>query len=360
MVPARLLRMKYAELQVTTNYSFLRSGSHPGELVERAIALGHNAIGIADRNTLAGVVRAYSAVKEFYEETGIPEESWIKLLVGARLETLDGYSLLAYPMNVEGYKRLSLLLSKGNKDAAKEECKLTFDILAEHADHILAIVLPPRNVEDPDFHDRLRRLAGLYRGRCYLAATMLFRGDDATRVAYLDNLATQMKVKLVATNDVHYHVPERRALHDVVTAIRLKCTVEELGFRRFASAERHLKSPEEMKRLFREYPHTIERIREIVDRCSFSLDQLRYQYPVEYEGGVTPMQKLERLTWKGAAFRYPSGVPDEVAETIRHEFGLIRSKEIAPYFLTVHEIVETARDMSILCQGRGSAANSAV
>ena len=133
--------MQYAELQVTTNYSFLRSGSHPGELVFQAANLGYYAIGVADRNTLAGVVRAYSAVREYYEETAIPEESWIKLLVGARLETIDGYSLLAYPMNIEGYKRLSLLLSKGNEHAAKGECKLTFELLAEYADHILAFVL---------------------------------------------------------------------------------------------------------------------------------------------------------------------------------------------------------------------------
>jgi DNA polymerase III alpha subunit len=341
--------MSYAELQVTTNYSFLRSGSHPGELVFQAANLGHYAIGIADRNTLAGVVRAYSAVKEYYDETGIPETHWIKLLIGARLETRDGYSLLAYPMNLDGYKRLSRLLSQGNRDAAKGECDLVFKDLAEYADDVLAIVLPPRKIEDPAFHAKLRQFAELYRGRCYLAATMLFRGDDVARVTYLDNLAAQTRVKLVATNDVHYHMPERRALHDVVTAIRLKCTVEELGFRRFSSAERHLKSADDMERLFRKHPHAIERIREIVDRCHFSLDQLRYQYPVEYEGGVTPMQKLERLTWKGAAFRYPTGVPDEVAETIRHEFSLIRSKEIAPYFLTVHEIVETARDMGILC-----------
>ena len=156
--------MRYAELQVTTNYSFLRGGSHPGELVFEAAKLGHYAIGIADRNTLAGVVRAYSAVKDFYEETGIPEDRWIKLLVGARLETRDGYSLLAYPMNVEGYKRLSRLLSQGNREAEKGECDLTFDDLAQYADDILAIVLPPRKIEDPAFHGRLRRLAGLERG----------------------------------------------------------------------------------------------------------------------------------------------------------------------------------------------------
>jgi error-prone DNA polymerase len=206
----------------------------------------------------------------------------------------------------------------------------------------------------------LRKLAKLFQGRCYLAGTMLFRGNDAERLAVLDNLATQTKTRLVATNDVHYHAPERRALHDVVTAIRLKCTVEELGFRRFSSAERHLKSAAEMQRLFRRHPHALDRVQEIVERCHFSLDQLTYQYPIEYEGGETPMQKLERLVWKGVAFRFPKGPSDKVLSNIRKEFALIEDKGIAPYFLTVHEIVEKAREMGILCQGRGSAANSTV
>ena len=337
--------MPYAELQITTNYSFLRSGSHPGELVAQAIRLGHNAIGIADRNTLAGVVRAYAAVRDFYEETAIPRESWIKLLVGAHLETIDGYSLLAYPMNLDGYKRLSRMLSEGNKEAAKGECELTFEHIERYAEDILAIVLPPRKADDPAFHERLRKLASLFRGRCYLAGTMLFRGNDAERLAYLDNLATQTGTKLVATNDAHYHAPDRRALHDVVTAIRLKCTVEELGFRRFSSAERHLKPPEEMERLFRRHPHALARVQEIVARCNFSLDQLTYQYPVEYEGGETPMQKLKRLVWKGVAFRFPKGPSDKVLNNLAKEFALIEEKGIAPYFLTVHEIVEKAREM---------------
>ena len=351
--------MRYAELQVTTNYSFLRGGSHPGELVYRAIELGYTAIGIADRNTLAGVVRAWSAIKGYYEEDPTPEKR-IKLLVGARLETRDGYSLLAYPIDLEGYKRLSRLLTVGNRRAAKGECDLTFDDLAQYAEGLLAIVLPSRRIDDPAFHDKLRRLARLFGDRCYLAASMLFRGDDARRLADLDNLATRMKVRLVAANDVHYHVPERRALQDVVTAIRLNCTVDKLGFRRFASAERHLKTPQEMARLFQRHPHALEHVQEIVERCRFSLDQLTYQYPVVYEGGETPMQKLERLTWKGAFERYPEGIPPDIAETIRHEFALIAKKEIAQYFLTVHEIVKQARDMGILCQGRGSAANSVV
>jgi|FEC22Drversion2_1045045.scaffolds.fasta_scaffold00199_33 DNA-directed DNA polymerase III PolC len=350
----------YAELQVTTNYSFLRSGSHPGELALQAVDLGHTAIGITDRNTLAGVVRAYAALKEYYEEHPTPPEKQTKLLVGCRIVTRDGYSLLAYPTDLDAYKRLSRLLTLGNRRAAKGKCDLTFDDLAAHAEGILAIVLPPRRPNDPAFRERLRALARLFEDRCYLAGTALFRGDDARRLAQLDNLAAEMGVGLVATNDVHYHAPERRALQDVVTAIRLGCTVDELGFRRFASAERHLKEPAEMARLFRRLPRAIERTQEIVNRCSFTLDQLTYQYPVMYEGGETPMDKLMRLTWEGAARRYPGGVPEKVANTIRHEFELIDRKAIAPYFLTVHEIVTQARKMGILCQGRGSAANSAV
>jgi error-prone DNA polymerase len=350
----------YAELQVTTNYSFLRSGSHPGELVLQAIELGHTAIGITDRNTLAGVVRAHAQIKEYYEEYPAPKEEQIKLLVGARLETRDGYSLLAYPTDLDAYKRLSRLLTVGNRRAAKGECDLTFDDLKAHAEGILAIVLPPRRPDEPAFRERLRALARLFEDRCYLAGTMLFRGNDARRLAALDNLAAETGVGLVATNDVHYHAPDRRALQDVVTAIRLGCTVDELGFRRFASAERHLKHSEEMARLFRRHPQAIERTQEIARRCTFSLDQLTYQYPVMYEGGETPMGKLVRLTWEGAVQRYPQGVPEKVANTLRHEFELIHNKEIAPYFLTVHEIVTQARKMKILCQGRGSAANSAV
>ncbi|TAJ97215.1 MAG: error-prone DNA polymerase [Reyranella sp.] len=350
--------MDYAELQVTTNYSFLRGGSHPQELVERAIELGHTAIGITDRNTLAGVVRAFAASRG--ERPKDPKCDRIKLLVGSRLETRDGYSLLAYPTDLDAYKRLSRLLTLGNRRTGKGQCDIGFDDLAEHAEGLLAIVLPPRKPEDPAFRDRLRALAGLFGDRCYLAGTMLFRGDDARRLAQLDDLATGMGVKFVATNDVHYHVPERRALQDVVTAIRLGCTVEELGFRRFASAERHLKEPAEMGRLFRRHPHAIAHTQEIVKRCSFSLRQLTYQYPVLYEGGETPMDKLTRLTWEGAHWRYPGGVPEEVTSTIQKEFALIDLKKIAPYFLTVHEIVMEARRRGILCQGRGSAANSAV
>ena len=348
--------MDYAELQVTTNYSFLRGGSHPQELVEQAIKLGHTAIGITDHNTLAGVVRAFAASRG--EKKADPDR--IKLLVGSRLETRDSCSLLVYPTDLDAYKRLSRLLTLGNRRTEKGKCDIGFDDLAEHAEGLLAIVLPPRKPEEMAFVDRLQKFAELFEGRCYLAASILYRGDDARRLSLLDDLADRHGVKLVATNDVHYHVPERRALQDVVTAIRLGCTVEDLGFRRFASAERHLKEPAEMARLFRRHPHAIAATQEIVRRCTFSLRQLTYQYPVVYEGGEMPMDKLMRLTWEGAAWRYPDGVPEDVASTIRKEFELIALKQIAPYFLTVHEIVMESRRRGILCQGRGSAANSAV
>jgi DNA polymerase III alpha subunit len=212
--------MDYAELQVTTNYSFLRSGSHPAELVQRALELGHTAIGITDRNTLAGVVRAFAASRDEKDK----KVDRIKLLVGSRLETRDGYSLLAYPTDLDAYKRLSRLLTLGNRRADKGKCDIGFDDLAEYAEGLIAIVLPPRRPEDPAFRERLRALARLFGDRCYLAGTMLYRGDDARRLMQLDDLAHEMGVKLVATNDVHYHAPERRALQDVVTSIRLGCS----------------------------------------------------------------------------------------------------------------------------------------
>jgi error-prone DNA polymerase len=342
--------VRYAELQTTTNFSFLRGGSHAEELVEEAARLGHSAIGIADRHTLAGVVRAHVAAKK----TGL------RLAIGARLDTKDGYTLLVYPMDLVAYSRLTRLLTIGNRRAAKGQCDLSFDDLAEYAVGLLAIVLPPRRPDDPAFGERLRGLARLYSGRCYLAATALFRGDDTRRLAQLDHLAARAGAPLVATNDVHYHAPHRRALHDVLTAIRLGCTVDELGFRRFANAERHLKPPEEMARLFRRHPRAIDRTVEIVERCNFSLDELKYEYPVEHEAGELPQDKLSRLAWEGAAWRYPDGVPDKVSAAVKHELALVAELKYAPYFLTVHEIVHQARTLGILCQGRGSAANSAV
>ena len=376
----------YAELQVTTNFSFLHGGSHPEELVLQAAALGLKAIAVTDRNTLAGVVRAHVQAKE----------AGIKLLVGARLDLACGNSLLCFPIDRAAYGRLARLLSLGRRRAAKGECELHASDLGQYAEGQIVIALAPagtnpicrpRESGDPsgadaeetsptshrgdngsplsrgrqDFSDFLSNLARLFSGRAYLAAQCLYRGDDAERLAALARLSKESGLPLVATNDVHYHVPERRPLQDVLTCIREHVTLDEAGFRLFANAERHLKSPAEMTRLFANHREAVARSVEIAERIRFSLDELRYEYPVEpVPEGRTGQQELERLAWAGAAERYPRGVPEKVKAQIAHELALIGQLDYAPYFLTVHDIVREAKARNILCQGRGSAANSAV
>ena len=351
--------MPYVELQVTTNFGFLRGASHPEELAETAAALGHSAIAITDRNTLAGVVRAHTAAKQ----------AGIRAIVGCRLDLEDGLSLLVYPTDRAAYGRLSRLLTLGKRRAPKGECQLTRDDLFLHGDGLIVIALPPVGLdeslasldEDAPFAADLRALKERFGERCYLAAHRLYRGDDRRRLARLGDLARACATPLVATNDVHYHVPARRPLQDVLSCIREHCTIEEAGYRLHGHAERHLKSPGEMARLFRGDPDAIARTAEIAEACSFSLDELRYEYPAETPpGGGTPQEELERLTWIGAAERYPEGVSEQVEAMLKHELGLIGELEYAPYFLTVHDIVRYARSQKILCQGRGSAANSAV
>jgi error-prone DNA polymerase len=361
----------YAELQVTTNFSFLRGGSHPEELVLRAAALGHRAIAVTDRNTLAGVVRAHIQAKE----------SGIKLLVGARIDLASGHSFLCFPVDRAAYGRLSRLLSLGRRRAPKGECELHLSDLADYAEGQIAIALPHPShrpygaekfvsrqsplsrgrQEENGFQGFLSRLAHLFPARAYVAAQCLLQGDDEARLAQAAELAAQAGLPLVATNDVHYHAPARRPLQDVLTCIREHVTLDEAGFRLFANAERHLKAPAEMARLFRDYPDAIARTVEIAERIRFSLDELRYEYPVEpVPEGRTGQQELERLTWIGAAERYPRGVPEKVRKQLEHELALIAQLDYSPYFLTVHDIVREAKARGILCQGRGSAANSAV
>ena len=318
--------MKYAELQVTTNYSFLRGGSHPKELVEQAIHLGHDAIGIADRNTLAGIVRAYVAVRDFYEETAIPREDWIKLIVGARLETTDGYSLLAYPMNLDGYKRLSRLLSEGNREAAKGACELTFGQLEKHAEDILAIALPPRKIDDPAFHERLRNLARLFKGRCYLAGTMLFRGNDAERLADLDNLATQTGTKLVATNDVHYLEKGHSTAHDCLVCIGRQVNLSDPK-PRYVPGQFYLRSAEEMKALFAEVPDAVTNTMEVAEKCNVEFDLKSLHYPVFHPPETfTREGYLRKLLAEGLGRRYTLDVKavgkEFVVEGVREPWRL--------------------------------------
>ena len=339
----------YAELQVTSNFSFLRGASHPEELIAQAAALGLDAIAIADRNSLAGIVRAHVAA----QETGL------RLVIGCRLDLDGDESLLCFPTDRAAYARLTRLLTLGKRRAPKGECRLGYDDLLAHGEGQILVALADR--PGAGVRRRLERLRADFGDRAHLALTRRFRPDEAARLQALADLAVAARLPTVATNDVLHHVPERRMLQDVLTCIRAGCTIDELGFRRERSADRFLKSPAEMTRLFARHPEAVARTLEIVARCRFSLAELAYQYPDEtIIPGLTAPQALERLAREGADRRYPEGVPVKVARQLRHELALIAELGYAPYFLTVHRIVAFARSKGILCQGRGSAANSAV
>ncbi|WP_116654694.1 error-prone DNA polymerase [Pelagibacterium sediminicola] len=340
---------RYAELQVTTQFSFLRGASSAEELFATAAAMGIEALAVVDRNSLAGIVRAHEAAKG----------AGVRLIVGCRLDLICGMSVLVYPTDRAAYARLCRLLTLGKVRAGKGKCHLEWYDLVAYAEGLIAVLVP----DDPDGECvfRLRRLRDVFRDRAYLALTLRRRPNDQMRLWELSQLAQRFGVPTVVTNDVLFHEPGRRRLQDVVTAIRHNTTIDNLGFRRERHADRYLKPPSEMHRLFARWPEALARTVEIAGRCRFSLDELRYQYPEERDDpALTPQETLMRLTWEGAANRYPEGVPDEVTTTLRHELALIGKLDYAPYFLTVNSIVRFARSRGILCQGRGSAANSAV
>ncbi len=345
----------YAELQVTSNFSFLRGASHPAEMVERASELGYRALALTDRNTLAGVVRGYEAA----------ERAGLHFIPGARLDLADGPSLLCLPTTRDGYGALSRLITTGRRRAPKGECMLTRDDVAAAADphgHLF-IAIPPVTFGTPDdaFPSHLSWYRDHLPAPLHLAATHYHRGDDDRRLAHLARLAASHGVPLVATGDVHQHDPARRRLHDTLTCIREHCTIDNAGWRLEANAERHLKPPAELAHLFRDHPDALANAVRIAGQCRFSLGELRYEYPDEVAGdGRTPRETLASLTWAGAAERYPDGIPPKVRASIEHELALIAQLDYEPYFLTVEDIVRKARELGILCQGRGSAANSAV
>lgn len=336
---------RYAELQSLSNYTFLEGASHPDELAVTAAALGLAAFSVCDRNSLAGVVRAHAAAKR----------AGIRLVVGARLDLEDGASLLCWPMDRAAYGRLSRLLTLGRRRAPKGECRLTRADVAAHAEGQIMALLPPDAV-DKAFAAETREWRGILGDRLYLAACRRFRGDDGEFLRRLAGLG----IPLLAVNDVLYHASGRRPLADVLTCIRLGTTMRRAGRALSPHAERRLKPPEEMARLFADHPEAIANTLEVVRRCRFSLDELRYEYPDEAAAGMDPQERLEQLTREGAARFWPDGVPAKVAAQLEHELALIRELGFAPYFLTVHGIVAFARGRGILCQGRGSAANSAV
>jgi error-prone DNA polymerase len=351
MKPAQRPPPAYAELAVTTNFSFLEGGSHPEEYAAHAKELGLAAIGIADRNTLAGVVRAHVAARD----------AGVRLAVGARLVFADGTpDCLAYPRDRAAYGRLTRLLTLGNRRAEKGACHLTVGDLAAHAAGLSLIVLPPPRLDDR-FAPLLAHLSDTAPRHVWLGAAVRFDGGDHRRLQQLSALAGAARVPLLAVGDVLYHEPGRRALQDVLTCIRAHTTIEAAGRRLAANAERHLKSPAGMAALFAALPDAIAETIAFLSHITFSLDDLRYEYPDESHAGyANPQAALAALTAQGAATRYPDGVPAAVQATIDHELAIIAGLEYAPYFLTVYDIVQYARSRNILAQGRGSAANSAV
>jgi error-prone DNA polymerase len=351
MPPPPISPSPYVELGVSSPFSFLRGASDAIELVKTALPLGYDAIGITDRNTLAGVVRMHSAC------TGVG----MKPLIGCRLDLTDAPSLLAYPIDREAYGRLSRLLSLGKRRAEKGECELSLTEVAAHQEGIAFIAWPLDNLDD--FEGELPRLCDALTSLRHVAASWLYRGDDSARIERLDRLAHAHGCTILATNDVHYHVPDRRPLQDVVTCIREKVTIATAGYLLNPNAERHLKRPDEMVRLFARWPDAIAATREFADSLHFNLEELKYEYPREtVPESRTPQQHLEHLTWEGAKKFWPDGIPDKVLKQLNYELPLIERLDFARYFLTVHDIVDFARKLEppILCQGRGSAANSAV
>jgi error-prone DNA polymerase len=342
----------YVELAVTSNFSFLRGASHPHELVDRAAELGMAAIGIADCATLAGVVRGHVAAKA----------AGIRLLTGARLSPQDGPEMIVYPRDRAAYGRLARTLTLGKRRAEKAECHLDLADLAGLGTGQTVLLMPPKDAfHDTIFMNKFNILKEVLEADYYLAATPSYDGLWPRRLEHLAGLGHRVGLALVAVNDVRLHAPERRPLLDVLTCIREKTPLAQAGYGRAAHGEHHLKSGAEMARLFADHPEAIARTVEIAARIGFSLDELAYEYPLEpVRDGLSADSTLARLALKGAKARYPGGIPEKVRTALAHELRVIRELSYAPYFLTVDDIVRFARSRGILCQGRGSAANSAV
>jgi error-prone DNA polymerase len=373
-------KASFVELGLATCFSFLRGASDAVDLVTTAHSLGYDAIGVADANSMAGVVRIHAEAKT----------AKLRPIIGCRIETVEGLTFLAYPTDRAAYGRLCGLLSRGKMATPdgdwqeKGVCTITLDMLRTACDGVQLIIMPPDNLDqafwslqrparrglrlvtDADlisFVDALPHFAQLLPTLRHIAVSYLYHGDDVARINRLDVLAKACGLTILATNDVLYHKPERRPLQDVMTAIRHKTTVANAGLLLHPNAERHLKSPIEMQTLFADWPHAIAATRTVADACNFGLDELRYEYPVEtYPDDHDAQSWLEAKTWEGANAQYPAGVPDAVRETLARELALIARLELARYFLTIKDIVDFARSQTppILCQGRGSAANSAV
>ncbi|HMG46678.1 MAG TPA: error-prone DNA polymerase [Allosphingosinicella sp.] len=346
--------MTYIELQAATHFSFLRGVSSAEELFAAAALLGYPALGIADRNSVGGLIKALRAG----DQTGV------RLVAGCRLDLMDGTALLVWPEDRAAWSRLTRLLTTGNgrADRSKDEkgqCFLHWEDVAAWSEGLVAALAPDE--ADAVAETALAQMADIFGSRAHLALTHRRRPGEARRLHALDALARRYGLRSLATGDVLYDGPDRRMLQDVVTAIREHCTIDALGFRRERFADRFLKSPEEMERRFASFPDAVRASADIVERCTFSLRELSYQYPDEIVmSGRSPQDALERLTRAALAAKFPAGIPPDYADLLEHELRLVASWRYAPYFLTVNSIVQFARSQEILCQGRGSAANSMI
>ena len=337
----------YAELVCCTNFSFLRGASHAEELVRKAVELGLTALAITDWHSLAGVVRAHEAAKDY----------GLKLLIGARVPLREGVELCLYAMNRRGYANLCRLLTTGKRRAPKGKCDLAFADLAPFAEHLQAVVLPAPSTTAAD----VLPLMPVFEDRLSVAVARHLDAGQEARVSAAARLASETGLPLVAMNDVHFHDTDCKPLQDVLTCVREGKRIDQAAHLLFPNAERRLKSGTEMHALFADMPAAVQRSVEIAESCTFSLDELRYEYPHELtEDGLSPADYLRRETWLGAGRRYGESIPAKVRTQIEHELGIIAELRYEPYFLTVYDIVRHARRLGILCQGRGSAANSAV
>jgi error-prone DNA polymerase len=359
----------YAELACASAFSFLEGASKPDELFERAFTLGHAGLAVTDRNTLAGVVRPWSLIKDLKRRAKADGAGEVvsalerfRYVVGTRLVFADGApDVLAYPLHREGYGRLCRLLSTGNLRAKKGECRLELADLLRVGEGLALALVPPARPDPEALRPVLDALTDAHGGFVWLAAAAGYGAVDARRLDLLAELAGAAGAPLLACNDVLYHHPERRRLQNVMTAIREHTTVREAGARLQANGERHLKPATEMARLFRHHPGALDQVALLLDLCQFDLGQLKYEYPREpIPPHTTPQAHLEDLCWKGLRWRYGETPPEKVVEQMKTEFAFIAKKAFAHYFLTVHDIVRFARARGILCQGRGSAANSVV
>lgn len=366
----------YAELHCKTNFSFLEGASHADELIARAKQLEYAAIAVTDRNTLAGVVRAHTAAKK----------AELKLLIGAEIVPVDGPPAVLWATDRSSYGRLSRLITRGRRRAVKGECELTVTDIAEHSEGLLAGIVTCVSSESKQhrsFHEggtasvqtqttslpsderQLVTALNCYRDifgqRGYLLVELLLGSNDQHQLDQHLRWSRLSKLPLLAAGDVHYHIPARLALHDVLTAIRHGVPVEHAGDCLYSNAQRHLRTLKQISMIYQQVPSAMRRTLEVASRCTFSLEELRYEYPEELApADLTPMQHLVQQTWEGALWRYPGGIPEKVKRLLEHELTLIEELRYEAYFLTVWDLVRFARSRGILCQGRGSAANSAV